>query len=467
MATASRKRLMTEGDILPIIVKFSIPLILSALIQILFKAADKAVLAQLGGVSDVASINAIGTVVNLIITSLNGLSHGAVILLSHAIGRKDDGAIRRINNTAFITAAFLGLLIAVFGACAFNIMPSWVNCPKTSYHGAALYLLFTFIGAPFLLIYNFSSAALRATGDSKSPTYYLIVSGVANLVLNIILCLILPQKVIAVALATMLSHLISAALCLRKLRSLGDPYIPDFRPRNFRFATFLSILKVGLPCALEQALFSLGTLPATRAMNSFGDATITGNGAAMEIEGFTNAFISGFGSSSLTFIGQNYGAGKKDRIAKGTVIYLIGSTVLAFSMTGLVFLFRIPMLKLFINTDDAELALAVGCLRTVYIMVPYVINALKNLLANIVQGLGHTIPGTVNKLLNVVVFRVIWMTFIFPLYPKVACIYQCYVVSWMLLFIFDLVIFLYYARKEKIFKKEENTPSDQKVCENA
>ena len=461
--TQTKRRNLTEGNLPRQIVLFAIPVIISGIVQRLFTSADLAVLGKMADLTAVASINAVSTILGLTIDSLNGLAHGAVILVAQAIGRKDEQDVHRLSATAMQTALWLGVMIAVVGVTCKNYLPALINCPENCYDNSALYLMIYFCSAPAILVYNFSAALIRTTGDTRTPTVIIILAGLLNVGLNVLLCTFFTRKVAAVAIATLVSQVFSAIVSLVVLLRMGYPFRPSFHPKTFHRRSLGRILSVGLPCAFSQALFSLGTLPVNRAINSFGSPAIAGNGACIQIEAIIASVHNGFTSAALTFVGQNYGANRRDRIRLSIfhTLWMATSSVVVCSAIAL--LFHNQLLGVFLSGDGLDEALRVGYLRMRYIILFYFISTWRGVIASSIQGLGHTLFTTLNSAISILLARNLWVFFVFPHFGTIDNLYLLFLLTWILNLVIDLVAFVYYTRKIHLFQKTPPPPVAEAV----
>ena len=448
--TATRD--LTRGKLLPQMIFYMLPLVASGVVQMLFSAADLAVLRQMSGdLSAIAALSAVSTVISLLINSVNGLSHGAVILTAQAIGKGDRARVRTLVSTAVVTALALGAGIAALAVLFRDFLPAMVACPASCYADASLYLTIYFLAAPAILLYNFTAAVLRAAGDSRTPALVILLAGVVNVGLNYLFCLLFAQKVIAVALATLISQVIGAALCLFFLCRLGEEYRPTLRGGHVSLSTFGAILRVGLPCAFGSAIFSLANLPVSGAINSFGEATIAGNGASIQIENFLSVITTAFGSASVTFVARNYGAGNMARARRAVRCGVWLSSAVLLLLSGVLLLFRVPLLSLFIAGEGGEEALRVGELRLFTVGAMFFVNGPKSVFENATHAVGHTLPGTLNNLFSVMAFRYLWVAFVFPAYPTIGNIYLLYLISWGLTLAVTTVNYFVFGRRAGLF----------------
>ena len=437
------------GKLFPSILQFTIPLLFVALIQSLFNAVDIMVLGQMGTTDAVAAVGATTSIVHLLTTVSIGISIGAKIVLARLIGEGVREKTEQTVYTTIITAFLLGGLTLAIGVIFSPLFLRITNCPPEIFDDALLYMRLYFAAAPAIMIYNFGSNLLQVSGDSQRPLYYMIASGLLNVILNFILCLVMTEKVAAVAIATAVSQLLGAVLVFRRVLVMEGDCRLKLRASNWNWRAFYKIIANGLPIGLSNSLYSLANLQIQSALNSFGSAAIAGNAATVNIEGIAGSIAAGpWGSTVGVFVGQNVGADNKKRVKHSILLCTALAMGLAVVIGMGTTLFSAPLLSLFV---DSEEAVRYGQIRVMYILLPYAIAALNTVLANVIQAFGYSIFCTVNSIFSVFVFRMIWMNNIYPLYPSFHVLMQCFLVSWTLIAIVYIILFfsLYYGRFKK------------------
>lgn len=438
----------TRGPIVPQIILFAIPLILTTLIQTLFNAVDIAVLGNMADTRAVASVGATSTIVHLIVDAFVGISSGAKIVLSRLVGKNDEKELHRTIDTSIVLAVGFGVFVAAVGLIMSPLFLKWVDCPAECFDDAVLYIRIYLSAAPAILLYNYGSAILTSSGDTQRPLYYAIASGLLNVVLNIILCLILPQKVAAVAIATAASQILAASLVMIRLCHLEGALRVRIRRIRFHFKAFVSLIRFGVPLSLQTLIYPLANLQIVSAINSHGIACMAGNSAVSTVEQMVAAFRNAFGVSTATFMGQNLGAERPDRVRKSLwhnlwLIVLINTAV---CMT--VMFTNQYWLQIFLK-DDAE-AIAFAITRNDLLMMGNICLAINAVLGHAIQAFGYPVWSTVNAVVWVLGLRAVWMAFVYPLCPTYACLIQCFVVSWVLTTLCNVVIFgVIYGRYQR------------------
>ncbi len=446
----------TQGPILKNFIIYAIPLAIGSIIQTLFNAADMMVLGNFASSVAVASVGATGNIVSLLVNTFIGLSAGTQVILAQAFGERNKNKIQKTVGTSLTVALVLGILITVIGLLCADWFLTATNCPENCYDGAVLYLKLYMLSVPAILIYNYGAAIIRVSGDTSRPLTYLILSGLLNVVLNFTLCLLLPQKVAAVAIATIASQILGAVLVVTRLLRIENDCRLSRESLRFDTVIFGKVMMVGIPCALSSSLYSISNLQIQSAINSYGSSATAANTAAASLEGWAASFTGAVGTTSLTFIGQNIGAHKPDRIKKVFFMALLFGFLVGLILGVGLFSIGKPLLKLYVS-DDA-LALDYGMIRMQYILAIYFIAGINSVLGTTIQSFGYSFLNMTNSIFSVLILRVFWMTFIYPRYETLHCLYFCYTVSWILILLINVgMVIAILPRKLKKMYAEINT----------
>ena len=442
----------TEGRLLPKIIQYAIPLILSTLIQQLFNAIDIVVLGQMADSAAVASVSATNSVTSLLVTSFVGIASGSRVVLARQIGAKDNDSVRKTTDTSLIFSVGIGIIIAVCGILLAPWFLDITNCPADCWDGALLYISIYVAAAPFILLYNFGSAAVTASGDTQRPLYYIMIGGVTNLILNIILCLILPQKVVAVAVATVSSQIVCAILISIRLLKMDGPCRVIIKKMRFSMKAFGNILRYGLPMMLVSAIFPLSNLQIVSAINAFDYLATAGNGAATTIENVISSTSGPIATTAATFIGQNIGANKPDRVNKSFWQCIALTTVFGGLVGAIAFFTGSFWLGLIVGFDN-EIAITFGLVRMSCTTLFYFVACANNVFGSTLQAYGYSSISAINSIFSVFVFRFIWMQGIYPhcaycpTYQRFFMVVVCFIVSWVLRMIVNIVVFSVVRRR--------------------
>ena len=430
----------TEGPILKKIFIYAIPLVLSTLIQTLFNAVDMIVLGSLADSVAVASIGATSAITGVLINSFIGITSGTKIILARLFGSKNQERFRTVSDTSMITGLAIGIIVCCLCIPLSPAMLKMTNCPSECFDDALIYIRIYAMSTPFIMLYNFGASVLNSSGDTQRPLYYIIAAGVLNVVLNIILCLIMPLKVMAVAIATLASQMLSCVLIILRLCKISGYGHLDILNIQFFWRDFGSIMRFGLPLALNQALYPISTLQIQGAINSYGVSATAGNSAAITIESIVSSFVGPLGTTAATFIGQNLGIKNTERVKQSFRHCLWLEVLVASVLGGTLFLFsKSVFLPLIVGNDTA--AVEFGYIRMACVCSCYGIAALNAVLSNALQAYGYSATTSVNSIITVFVFRFFWMWVIYPIAPTFLLLMLCYTVSWILSLIFNFVLY--------------------------
>lgn len=450
------QRNMIDGPMLPNIILYTIPIILTSVLQLLFNAADLVVVGQYCGNVSVAAVGATGAITNLIVNVFIGLSVGTGVSVAHAIGSKNDEQTHQAIHTALPAALIGGVVLTIVGVSCSETFLIWMGTPETVLPLSKIYMQIYFSGMTFNLVYNFCASILRAAGDTKSPLIYLALAGVINVVLNVFFVTQLDMNVAGVALATIISQAVSAVLVVIALMRRTDACRLLLRKLCFYKAPLLKIIRVGLPAGIQGSLFSISNVMIQSSINSFGDVLMSGNTAASNIEGFVYVMLNAFHQSALNFTGQNMGAGRFDRVKKTLFICLGCVTVVGLSAGMLAYSLGPVLLPLYI-TDSAE-AIQYGLIRMSFICLPYFLCGLMDVSTGALRGMGASLQPMIISILGVCGIRILWIYTVFqiPAYHTPQCLYFSYTVSWITTFVFQMAAyFLIYRGKVRRYLSEK------------
>ena len=439
----------TRGPLLSSFLIFTIPIAISSLIQVLFNAADLAVLGAFGSTLSVAAVGATGPIVSLLVHSIVGLASGTNILLARALGAGDRARSQRIVGTSVVMSVAVGTLFAVIGILCAPAFLRLTACDPLCSDDARLYMSIYFAAVPAVLVYNFGASILRVSGDSSRPLYYMLASGALNVILNLILCVLLPQKVAAVAIATLVSQVLGAVLVLRRLSRMEGPCRLDIRHISFHMRELGNILRAGLPGAFNTALYSISNLQIQAAINSFGPASTAGSAAAGQLEGVASSITSSVHAAALAFVGQNLGANNRERVKQSLRVALLIGTLAGLVLGVGGYLIGRPLLDLFVPNDElAEQTIAFGMVRLAHILAIYFIAGANGVLNSATQAFGYPTLPMLNSIVTVLLFRFFWMGLVYPRLPFGADavvnsvnLYACYPWSWSLSLLVNIGIF--------------------------
>lgn len=443
---------MLQGPLLWNILTYTIPIIITGILQLLFNAADLVVVGQFCGSISLAAVGATGNITSLIVTMFVGLSTGAGICMAQATGAKNDGAMHRTVHTAVPIALAGGVVLTIVGVVWCEPLLRMMDTPENVLPLSAVYMRIYFAGITFNLIYNFCAAILQAVGDTKSPLTFLFISGVTNVVLNFIFVVFFHMNVAGVALATTISQGISAILVVRVLMRRTDASKLELKKIQFYKKQLVRIITLGLPAGIQSSMFSISNVIIQSSINSFGDALMSGNAASVNIEGFASVTVTSFYQSALNFTGQNVGAGQHRRVGKILWTCLGCVTIIGICAGALLYLFAPQLLSIYI-TDSAE-ALAYGVTRLSIVGVSVVLVGLMNVTTGMLRGLGSSLVPMVISVLGVCGIRIVWIYTIFQdtRYHTPENLYISYPISWLITFLLNLAVFylIWHRHKKRL-----------------
>ncbi len=439
---------MCEGPILKNIIPYAIPVILSGVLQLLFNAADMVVVGRFCGSASVGAVGSTGSLINLLVHMFMGLSTGSGVIVAMSIGRGDREETHRSVHTAMLLSVIAGAVITVLGVFLTKPLLVWMATPADVLDLAITYVRIYFLGAIPSAVYNFGAAIMRANGDTRRPMTYLTVAGVTNVVLNVLFVTAFHLDVAGVALATVISQVLSAVLVIHALAVQHDATRLDFTCLRIYTQEVKSILKIGIPAALQGMTFSISNMLIQSSVNSFGATAVAGIAASTNLTGFTYTAMNSFRQATLNFVGQNYGAKKFDRVRRVVWNSILCVSVIGISMGLLSAVFATPLLKLYI-TDSAE-AIQYGVVRTWWIGITYFLAGIMEAFMGALQGLGKSTASMLINVFCTCFIRIVWILTVFAAIPTLNTLYISYPISWGLAIVAETIAFLYILkRKEK------------------
>ncbi len=462
---------MTEGSVFWKLVWFSIPLMITNLLQMLYNAADMMVVSLSHEPSAVGAIGMTGAFINLVINVFMGFATGANVMVARHLGAREDEKTSRTTHTAIVMSVVFGFVSTIIGLVISRPVLSLMGAEGKLLELATTYTYIYFLGVPFVSLVNYLISIFRAKGDTRTPLYILSAAGLINVLLNLFFVLVCHLSVEGVALATSISNAISAVLLILKLGKDNGACRFSFRKLCFDRGAFRDILHIGLPAAVQGSLFSISNMLIqssiirmnyilTPAGTNF-DPVVNGNAAATNIEGFAYTAENTIYQAAISFTSQNAGAKKHKRIYKimGSC-YLIGACVATVFALSLFFL-RDPLLALYGVKNAAEgtaewVAYNTALTRMTFMFIPYALISFMEIGCGIVRGLGKSLSSTIISLLGACAFRIAWVFIVFNKLETLESIYISYPISWLM----TGTIFLIYSLNviRKVIKKENSEP---------
>lgn len=438
---------MLQGPLFSGIISYAVPIILTSVLQLLFNTMDIVVVGRFCGSISVAAVSNTAELINLITTLFIGLSVGTGVSVAHALGGHQEQTVHKIVHTALPLAVISGFILTAVGVMYADSFLKLMNTPENVLPLSGIYMKIYFAGITFSMIYNFSASILRAAGDTKGPLVYLLVAGVINVALNVVFVTIFHMDVAGVALATIISQGVSAALVVAALMRRTDACKLMLNRIRLYKPQLLKMIKLGLPAGLQGALFGISNVIIQSSINSFGDVLMSGNGAAANIEGFIFFAFNAFYETAVNYTGQNAGANQYNRIRKIYAICLVCSLTITLGLSLLVYGFGRQLLGIYI-TDSPE-AIEHGMVRLGYVCLLYFLCTPQHITTGVLRGMGASLSPMLISVLGICGFRLAWIYTVFqiPQYHTPQCLYLSYVVSWIITFIILLVAFLTVYRK--------------------
>ncbi len=445
---------MCEGPLLKKIISYTVPIILTGLLQLLFNAADLVVVGNFSGSISVAAVGATGSIINLIVNLFIGLSVGAGVCVAHAIGANDLEAQHDTVHTAIPAAIISGVFLTIIGVTCARFFLELMGTPEDVIDLSATYMRIYFMGMTASMIYNFGAAILRAAGDTKGPLYFLTTAGVLNVILNLIFVIVFKMAVAGVAFATIISQALSAFLVVVALIKREDGCKLILSDMRIHKKPLIKMIKIGVPAGIQGSLFSISNVLIQSSINSFGSVVMSGNAAAANLEGFVYVTMNAFHQTALNFVGQNMGARKYDRLGKILFQCLASVATVGLVAGGLVYLFGEPLLGIYIN--DSLDAIGYGLNRLLFICLPYFLCGLMDVTTGAIRGMGASLVPMIITVAGVCVMRIVWIYTVFaiPEYHTLDVLYASYPISWVLTFVAEVIAF--FAIRNRLIKKQLN-----------
>lgn len=440
---------MTKGPIFKELIIFSVPLILSGVLQLLFNAADVIVVGRFAGDNSLAAVGSTSSFINLMLNLFIGLSIGSSVVSANYFGAGKIRELRNTVHTSILLSIYSGIGLTILGVIFARPILHLMQAPEEVLVLAVLYLRIYFAGISATVIYNFGSALLRAKGDTKRPLYILMVAGVINVILNLIFVIFFRMDVAGVALATVISQIFAAAFVVVLLMREEDGFKLELRKLKIHKYILIHIIKIGVPAGFQGMMFSISNMVIQSSVNSFGPVVIAGSSAGINIEGFVYLAMNGFSQGALTFVSQNMGAGQKDRIKKLMFISLLTVLVVGEGLGFLVVIFARQILGIY---SKNPLVIAAGIRRLSIICSTYALCGIMDTMSNIIRGIGHSLLPMVVCIVGVCVFRIVWLSTLFQTvrFHTEFIIFVSYPISWIITFIAHCICFAIVFKKLEI-----------------
>ena len=444
-ATKAKEMDMLNGGLAGKLILFAIPLAFSSILQQLFNSADVAVVGRFAGDTALAAVGSCVALVGIFVNLIVGLSVGPNAALATLIGQKKREQINGMLHTILTFGAVLGLLLMCLGMLSARIILELSGTPESVMNQALLYIRIYFISIPFMVVYNFSSAILRSYGDSRRPMYYLILSGTVNVILNLFLVICFHLGVAGVAIATVISNVLSSALAVIHLSRRQDEFKFRFQDMKIEKNALKKVLVIGIPAGIQGAIFSVSNVFIQSGINSFGENAIAGSSLALNFEYFTYDIASAFAQAAVTFTSQNYGAGNVKRCKKVFWLCLL----FGFGFTEILAIVFMIWDDFFVSIYTTSSAVAVyGLIRMHHVCSLEGLTATYEVESSALRGMGKSLEPSIITILGTVVFRLIWMVTVFKWIPTYDMLMNVYLASWI--FTGGAIFIVYWRHMKKV-----------------
>lgn len=435
---------MCNGPLLGKMLIFAFPLMLSSVLQLLFNAADVVVVGRFAGSESLAAVGSTSALINLLINLFVGLSIGTNVLVARYLGARDWENTSETVHTAVLISLVSGVFLIFVGAFLSGPLLRLMGTPEDVLDKATLYMQIYFVGMPAFMLYNFGAAILRSIGDTQRPLYFLVISGVVNVILNLFFVIVCHMGVAGVAIATVTSQVISAVLVLICLVRLDGMCRVELKHLHIYKDKLLGMLKIGLPAGLQGCVFSISNVLIQSSVNSFGSVAMAGNTAAANIEGFIYVAMNSLYQTALSFTSQNMGAKKYDRINKITIMSVAIVSVVGLVTGGVALLFDTQLLSIY--SSSAEVV-SYGIKRMAVICSTYFLCGIMDVMVGSLRGLGYSIMPMIVSLTGACGFRVLWIFTIFAADHTLDTLYISYPISWVLTAAVHIICYIVVKRK--------------------
>lgn len=441
---------MTEGKLFSKIVKFTVPVVLAGILQLLYNASDMVVVGKFAEPGSLGAVGATSALINLIVNVFIGLSVGGCVVAARYYGQSNNEGVCRTSNTAFVISLIGGGALAVIGFFLARPLLAAMGTPDDVIDRSVLYMKIYFIGIPGNMVYNFGSAIMRGCGDTRRPLIYLSTSGIVNVLLNLLFVIVFKMGVAGVATATIIAQALSAAMVTLYMIRTDAPCKISRKTFKISKKELILIMKIGLPSGIQGSVFSISNVLIQSSVNSFGSIVMDGNTAAQNVEGFIYVSMNSVAQAAMSFTSQNYGAAKFDRIRKTVMECAALSAGVGIAMGMLAYVFSPYILRLYINADLPDpLVIQTGQLRLSVIATTYLLCGVMDTLSYSVRGIGHSTVSMIVALIGACGFRVLWIYTAFAANHSLITLYLSYPISWALTSAAHLLCLSLLYKKEK------------------
>lgn len=435
---------MCNGSILDKLVSFSIPLMLSGILQLLFNAVDIIVVGQFTGNEALAAVGSTTALINVFVNLFIGISLGASVLAARFYATGQEKEMSETVHTSITLALISGIAMGIIGVIAAKGALELMDTPDNVLNLSTLYMRIYFMGMPFFMLYNYGAAILRAVGDTKRPLLFLIISGATNVVLNLLLVIQFHLGVAGVAIATVISQCISCILVLRCLYLSDGSYQLRFNKLGMKTRYVKQIFQIGIPAGIQSTIINFSNVLLQSSVNSFGSVAMAGYTAANNILGFLYVSVNSITQACMSFTSQNYGVRKFKRMDK-VLLECLGLTVIvALVLGGGSYLFGAELMHIYTKSTKV---IECGVDIMLYTTVTYFLCGIMDLLPGALRGMGHSTVPMILSVIGTVGTRIVWIYVIFPCHRSLDFLFISYPVSWLLTIVMQMICF-YFVRKK-------------------
>ncbi len=445
LSAKSKKEIdMLHGPLFMKIIMFALPLAASSLMQQLFNSVDVAVVGHFASKEALAAVGSNGPVINLLINLFMGISMGANVIISNHIGQNDKARIKDAINTVALVSVASGVFVMLLGLAVARPILELIGTPDAVLNLAVVYLRIYFCGIPFFMIFNFAAAILRSMGDTRRPLYILLIAGVVNTVLNLFFVICLHMSVAGVAIATCIANIVSAGFMVWILLNEEEPYRLELKAMAVKWGELKKMLQIGVPAGIQGMIFSFSNLLMQSAINGYGAAAIAGAAASLNYESYCYFLVVAFNGAAISFIGQNYGAGKNDRVKRvfwicmgmGVAACMVSNIIITWQHTAFLSVFSADPEVLRFGTERIYVALATQSIACLY-EIP----------GSSLRGMGKSIQPTLITIFGTCLLRIVWIFGVAEHFKSFQILMMAYPVSWTITGIMMSAIFYVYAKK--------------------
>ena len=440
---------MCNGTIMDKLVSFSVPLMISGILQILFNAVDIIVVGRFSGSQALAAVGSTSALINMMINLFIGISLGANVLAARFYAAERKKEMSETVHTSIMLALISGILMVFVGLICARWSLELMDTPADVIDQATLYMRIYFVGMPFFMLYNYGAAILRAVGDTKRPLMYLIVSGVLNAILNVFLVVCFHLDVAGVGIATVVSQMVSCILVLRCLYKSEGSYQLRFSKLTIKTRYLGQIFAVGVPAGIQSTVINFSNVLLQSSVNSFGSVAMAGYTAANNVLSFLYVSVNSVTQACMSFTSQNYGVHKFKRMDRVLVDCLILSVSVALALGSVAYFFGPEILQIYTEEPDV---IASGMEILAYTTLTYFLCGIMDLFPGALRGMGHSGVPMILSILGTVGTRIVWIFGIFPSHRSLGVLFWSYPISWILTIIMQVICFCFVRRK--VHRKE-------------